>query len=185
LGNFGRIGVFILITAGIVGYLQTGAGLFEKVKNSGLRIQLNSMDRALELYKKKKRKYPRDFGAFVRSEFGQDGQRDPSKDPWGGYYVFTKTGSGFDLSSAGADGRFGSDDDVIWRRERSTAGIVRERAKISKRRVVSESTGQKHDDPLLVEIERSIEKRIRESERMSEEELNRLLTTLLEQNWLE
>ena len=185
MNNFSRLAVFLLITAGIVGYLKTGAGLFEQVKTSGLRIQLNSIDRALVLSHQQKRRYPRDFGSFIRSEFGHEGGQDPSKDPWGSYYFFKKTSSGFDLSSAGADGQFGTDDDVVWRRDGSTAGIVQEKASVPRRSVATAAVGDQSEDPLLLRLESMLEERVLELETLDEKELSQMLSTLLEQNWFE
>jgi hypothetical protein len=185
LNHFSRIAVFLLITAGIIGYLKTGVGLFEQVKTSGLRIQLNSIDRALVMSRQQRRHYPRDFGSFIRSQFGKEGGQDPSKDPWGSYYSFKKTSTGFDLSSAGADGQFATDDDVVWRRDGKTAGIVKEKASLPKRSVSTAAVGDTSDDPLLARLESMLEDRVKTMETYNEKELNQILSTLLEQNWFE
>lgn len=106
--------------------MKAGAGLFEKVKSSGLRMQFSNIDRALEQKRAQTRRLPRDFAAFMRAEFSQggDAERDPAKDPWGTFYRFQKTKTGFEIMSAGPDEKMGNEDDLVWRRAGDDAGLI-------------------------------------------------------------
>lgn len=184
--NFARLAVFLLIIAGIIGYLKTGADLFEQVKGSGLKLQLNQIDQALVQAKRQSRRYPRDIHAFLREQFGQDGARDPSKDPWGTHYVFSSKGRGFDLSSAGADRQFGTEDDVIWRRRGDERGLVQEKVKLSSRqRRVPEQAQEEPLDPLFAQLISLGQDRVKAVDSYSEEELNQVLVDVLKYSGME
>jgi hypothetical protein len=187
LGNFSRLAAFFFILGGIVAYLKVGAGLFDQVKSSGLRLQMGAIDKALELEKAERRRYPRDIAAFLRDSFGE-GDRDPAKDPWGSYYQFQPIPGGYELSSAGEDEQLNTEDDVIWRREKSRAGLVEKRQSKLMGPMVVASKEEDKVDPLLLRIEEawsSLGDRPPESLVMDEAAMNSFLKTFLEQTYVE
>jgi len=123
MGGYSRIGVVILILIGIAAYLKTGSTLFEKVKNSGARLQIASIDRALHAASLQSRRYPTNFVAFMRKSFDSKNGTDSALDPWGHHFKYEINKNGFLLASAGLDGLFGNDDDITWRREGDKAGL--------------------------------------------------------------
>jgi hypothetical protein len=184
LGNFSRIAVLLLIISGIIAYLRAGAGLFEQVKNSGLRLQIGTIDRALELEKQTRRRYPKDFVAFARKEFGQDGSKDAATDPWGQFYHFEQIKNGFRLSSAGADGHFSTADDIVWERSNGVGQFVdsqQQHSSISLPTKPLELNGS--EDPLMAQIELLLS--AASSDKDDEEDLNRFIARFLEQNLVE
>lgn len=188
LGSFGRLATFFFILGGIVAYLKVGAGLFDQVKSSGLRLQMGAIDRALEMEKADRRRYPRDIAAFLRDSFGDDEGRDPAKDPWGNYYQFQLISGGFELSSSGEDEVLGTEDDVIWRREKASAGLVEKRQGTLAGAVKLSGKREEEVDPLLQRIEaawQDLDDRPPESLVMDEAAMNSFLKTFLEQTYVE
>ena len=174
---------------GIIAYLRVGAGLFDQVKTSGLRLQLGAIDKALELEKLERNRYPRDIAAFLRNSFGgEDEHKDPAKDPWGNYYQFQLLPKGYELSSAGEDETAGTEDDVIWRREGEISGLVEKRKGGVSGPVVMGGEKEEEVDPLLERIESAwmlLEERPPETLVMDEAAMNSFLKTFLEQTYVE
>jgi len=191
LGNFSRIATFCFILGGIVAYLKVGAGLFDQVKSSGLRLQMGAIDKALQMEKTERRRYPRDIAAFLRGQFGLEEGRDPAKDPWGNYYQFQTllVGTlpvGYELSSSGEDEILGTADDVIWRRENDLAGLVEQRSAKIVSPVLAGAKDQEQVDPLMARIEeawKNLGKRPPESLVMDEAAMNNFLNTFLKQTY--
>lgn len=123
MGGSSRIGVVILILLGIFAYLKTGSTLFMKVKSSGARLQMRSIDRALQAYSFKSKRYPKNFVSFMRKSFDSKNGKDSSLDPWGFQYKYESSAKGFTLASAGLDGKFGTEDDLAWVRNGNQAGM--------------------------------------------------------------
>jgi hypothetical protein len=188
LGNINRLAAFFFILGGIVAYLRVGAGLFDQVKSSGLRLQMGAIDKALEMERSERRRYPRDIAAFLRDNFGGDEGRDSAKDPWGNYYQFQLIPGGFELSSSGEDETSGTDDDVIWRREKNVAGLVEgSQSKVTGRKVAL-GPEKAEVDPIFERIEAAwikLEDRPPESLVMDEAAMNSFLKTFLEQTYIE
>lgn len=55
--------------------------------------------------------FPSNFEGWLRREFAS-----PSDDPWGTVYYLQTRRDGFEVGSAGPDGRSGTDDDIRHRR---------------------------------------------------------------------
>ena len=193
MGGYSRIGVFVLIVAGIVAYLKTGSTLFEKVKISGLRLQLKSIDRSLQAYEMKSRRYPKNFVAFMRKEFDSKNGKDSALDPWGHQFNYVTQGKNFTIASAGLDGKFGTEDDVSWVREGDKAGLVQGTSKfkgVASASVKSQSkkTVATAETPILKDFEtlfspNNLGKGLKEP--MSDEELKAYIEKYLEQMFFE
>ena len=160
--NFSRLALLLLIITGVVSYLRTGIGLFQQVRNSGLRLQMGAIDKLLELEKNSKQRYPRDFALFMRQNFKNEINKDAAMDPWGKYFHFKSHAMGYELSSAGPDGIFGSEDDVAWKRdgqigkflEGSQAVLASSAGRGTRKSSIATSTAELSDvDPLLAQIQ--------------------------------
>ena len=165
-------------------YLRTGIGLFQQVKNSGLRLQIGAIDKVLEFEKNSKHRYPKDFTTFMRENFRNDITKDSSMDPWGKSFHFESRHSGYQLSSAGPDGVFGNGDDVIWLREGSSAKFI-ENAPSHLTPVVTVATieSKKEEDPLFEQIESWM--LTLQSQQPKEDELNEFIAKFLKNHWVE
>ncbi|MBL7069215.1 MAG: type II secretion system major pseudopilin GspG [Candidatus Omnitrophica bacterium] len=83
-------------------------------------IEVN-MPMALDLYELDIGEFPSGLGSLMDNTDNKDDWKGPylkrvPKDPWGREYIYNNPGShnkyGFDLSSSGADGQSGTNDDI-------------------------------------------------------------------------
>jgi hypothetical protein len=184
LRSFARIAMLLLIITGIVAYLRTGIGLFQQVRDSGLRLQIGAIDKALELEKSAKRRYPRDFSTFIRQHFGGSTGKDPAMDPWGKFFYFEKNNNGYVLSSSGPDKTLGTADDVVWRREGQSAKFLEAEEVPHGQKVKTEVAQLETDaDPLFAQIQVWIQGVSQPEE--DEAEFNAFIANLLEKTWVE
>jgi hypothetical protein len=85
------------------------------VRNPVANIQLKTFAKGLEFYKTVYGNYPNDFESFVRDNFESEAEgKDITKDAWGQSYKYVNKGNTYELSSAGPDGTFGTDDDISF-----------------------------------------------------------------------
>lgn len=84
------------------------------IKNPVTNIQIKAFAQGLELYKGVYGIYPDDFGAFLKNNFESRAgeKKDITVDTWGNSYRYVKTGKYYEITSAGPDGEFGTDDDI-------------------------------------------------------------------------
>jgi hypothetical protein len=183
--TFSRLGVFILIVVGIGAYLQTGIGLFEQVKASGLKLQMGRFDQALFEHYQTKRKFPKDFTVFSRKAFAQSTQEDPAKDPWGEYYRFEAHKKGYVLASSGGDQTWNSDDDLMMIREGDRLSFKFEKSSLKSSSGGESFAVEMSDDPLLRSIEDLMVKSAQEQIVLDEDTLNQWMETILEVSWNE
>lgn len=190
--NFSRIALLLLIITGVVSYLRTGIGLFQQVRNSGLRLQMGAIDKLLELEKNTKQRYPRDFVLFMRQNFKNEINKDAAMDPWGKYFQFKSHVAGYELCSAGPDGIFGSEDDVVWKREGQKGKFLEDSKEVmattgrlgQKSPIASTITQVQGDnDPLLAQIQ--VWMSAAQVESLSENERNEFIAKFLKNHWIE
>ncbi|MBF0245954.1 MAG: type II secretion system protein GspG [Planctomycetes bacterium] len=179
--TFGRLSVFIFIVIGIVAYMKVGAGLFDKVKNSAIRIELNSIDRSLYGYSLTASGYPSNLKRFLVEHFKTKSPKDVGTDPWGREYDYTTDGSGYRIVSAGADGSFGTSDDFSLVRSAGEVSLLKGASAVRKEASASGAEPARSDDPLIRRLEALLDSsRLREGRHLpSEEEMADLIIALL------
>jgi len=69
--------------------------------------------------------YPDDIGAFIASQLSLS-LGGPFQDAWGNAYQCTSTGEGCTIASAGADGQFGTADDIVLEHSGGTGSVDRD-----------------------------------------------------------
>jgi general secretion pathway protein G len=117
--------VILAILAAVVVPRFTGRS--EQARTTAAETDIAGMETALDAFEIDIGRFPttdEGLAALVEPPAGVDAQawqgpylkRDLPRDPWGNDYVYEQPGRfntrGFDLSSAGADGRAGTEDDV-------------------------------------------------------------------------
>ena len=99
------------------------AGSTEKARIAAAKTQIANFSTALNRYETDTGNYPRDLQSLLQAPGDARGWSGPymegrtlPTDPWDNPYLYESPGKnnayGFDLSSAGPDGRPGTDDDI-------------------------------------------------------------------------
>lgn len=112
--------VILAVLAAIV--IPKFSGRTQQAKEAAAKTQISGIETALEAYEVDLGGYPQDLKILTQVTKDADGKehgpylKNIPNDPWGAPYVFTFPGrnnlKGFDLMSAGPDGRPGTDDDI-------------------------------------------------------------------------
>lgn len=83
------------------------------VKNPVANVQLQTFAKSMELYRTIYGEYPDDFEKFLKSNFETEAKgKDITLDTWSNHYKYINKGDNYELSSAGPDGTFGTNDDI-------------------------------------------------------------------------
>ena len=120
--NFIILSLFSLVGVGL-NYEKVsalGKDLADSVKTRLAGQQLVSIDRALSVYWARSGELPDDLDRVFEGGAGVD---DALTDPWGNRIMISSGGYGYRVSSAGPDGRSGTDDDLDH--ERDSQGVSR------------------------------------------------------------
>ncbi len=98
------------------------AGRSQQAKVTAAKSDISSIGMALDLYEADNGSYPKSLNDLNSAPANAPEWKGPylkkgvPNDPWGGVYVYDNPGkhgnSGYDLMSAGPDGRAGTDDDL-------------------------------------------------------------------------
>lgn len=115
--TIGRLAGALFIIGGIIAYLTVGVNLFDRVRNSAIRIELKAIDRALQGEHDLNGRYPENFAAFMGENFDTRGVKKVGTDPWGQIYRYALISGGFRVVSSGPDRRQGTPDDVCLVRD--------------------------------------------------------------------
>jgi hypothetical protein len=121
--TIGKLSVFLLLIAGIFGYLKTGVDLFEKIKNGAINMELKSIDRYLTVEFNTKGKYPTHFKKFMSEYFDTRTNKKTGTDPWGNDYYYSALANGYTIVSNGPNETFGDMDDVVLVRDNKNFSI--------------------------------------------------------------
>ena len=111
----------LLIVMAILGMLavMVAPNLFKKAdsaRQDAARSQISSIGSALATYRLDVGQYPDELEGLITNDTGRSSWDGPylSKevplDPWGNEYQYTSNGSSYTLTSFGADGRAGGED---------------------------------------------------------------------------
>jgi general secretion pathway protein G len=96
-------------------------GRSEQARQTAVRADLSSIKTALDAFEVDNGYYPRSLQDLLQQPSNAKNWHGPylesiPRDPWGNPYVYTYPGrhnpNGYDLLSAGPDGRVGTDDDI-------------------------------------------------------------------------
>ncbi|MFQ5684161.1 MAG: type II secretion system protein GspG [Candidatus Binatia bacterium] len=101
---------FVLLVILVATIVTFRSGLW---KDSSLENNLRRLTKEIENYKAQTGSYPESLQSIIDPEDPIEKKR--ALDPWGNLYVYRQTEKGFDLFSAGKDGRPGTSDDVPHR----------------------------------------------------------------------
>ena len=114
--------VIAIITTLMAIVIPRIAGFGGDAKIAAAKAQIGHISSALNMYEIHVGDFPRDLQSLVDQPGNAQGWRGPyldkevPLDPWGNAYIYEYPGKhktyGFDLSSAGPDGKAGTDDDI-------------------------------------------------------------------------
>ena len=92
-------------------YLTTVVGAQDRATKVALESSYRALAAAIETYQLENGRYPARLGDIPDVASG----RLPGKDPWGSPFRYRAEGSRYEVRSDGADGREGTEDDVVLR----------------------------------------------------------------------
>lgn len=187
----GKIGIFLLVISGVIGYLKTGANLFENIRNGTINLELKSIDRALVGTKTLNGKYPKNFKKFMTESFETKSNKKVGTDPWGQYYQYKITKTGYWLASSGPNELMGDKDDISAERVGEnytiTTGAVEKSQQVQPTQHGQEQKEQANDEPSINEILAYID--IKNLERpfddFTDKDIAQMIETLLESYQIE
>jgi hypothetical protein len=183
--TIGKLAVFLLLIAGIFGYMRTGVDLFEKIKNGTINIELRSIDRQLLGVKLLKGKFPMHFKKFMSESFETKSNKKVGTDPWGKDYHYKVTLLGYSIVSNGPDKVFGNNDDIIATREKDSFNINVSAGKADMKTkptaLVANNKTNKNKDDLISElmVYLDISKLERPFDQITDEDLAKEITRFL------
>ncbi len=181
--TIGKLSVFLLLVAGIFGYLKTGVSLFEKIKNGAINLELKSIDRALISEFNTKGRYPVHFKKFMTESFETKSNKKVGTDPWGKDYHYSSKLKNYSIVSNGPNGIFGDMDDIVAKRENQkfsiNIGAASSSLKSSPSKPIIKKENDKSDliNTLMVYLD--ISKLERPFEEISDEELAQHISKFL------
>jgi general secretion pathway protein G len=122
LGMIGLTLIEILVVVTILGIIASivgiqVAGQLEEAKIDTAKIQISNISDALELYRVKLNRYPKELGSLANPPKGKKPIMEKiPKDPWDNDYVYVFPGqhntAKFDIQSKGPDAVADTEDDV-------------------------------------------------------------------------
>ncbi|MDR0994306.1 MAG: type II secretion system major pseudopilin GspG [Verrucomicrobiota bacterium] len=115
--------VEILLVVVIIGILASVAvprltGAADKARNTAAKQAISNIESAIDRYEMDCARLPDSLQNLITqsNEKNWDGpyirKAESLKDPWGNDYQYTKQGKTYTVASAGADGNFGTEDDI-------------------------------------------------------------------------
>jgi hypothetical protein len=180
--TIGKLSVFLLLIAGIVGYLRTGVDLFQKIKNGTINLELKAIDRALTGVKTITNRYPTHFKKFMTENFETKTNKTIGTDPWGKDYHYTLNPQGYTIVSNGPNHIFGDKDDVVAVRVRNDFKInVQAAVKGMEGTVIAKKTGAVDKSNVIEElmVYLDITELERPFEELTDEELSQVIVKFL------
>ncbi len=107
----------IMVVVAILGVLVAlvGPQIFGQQKEANVKatkVQIRSIEGALDLYRLKYNQYPETLESLVNPPEGDPFMKNAPKDAWGNEFEYAGGADGYKITSMGPDRKLGSSDDI-------------------------------------------------------------------------